>query len=107
MKYQISNEFTKNAQVLKFVEDSANLCKPEKIVWITGDEAQLEELRKDKVIEQSISKDTILNENDILNIETKTSYVCEVCGYVHEGELSDDFICPICGMGKEAFKKSS
>lgn len=47
------------------------------------------------------------NKNDILNIETKTSYVCEVCGYVHEGELSDDFICPICGMGKEAFKKSS
>lgn len=23
-------------------------------------------------------------------------YVCKVCGYVHEGELPDDFICPWC-----------
>ena len=43
----ISNEFTKNKQVLKFVEESANLCKPDKVVWITGDEAQLEELRQE------------------------------------------------------------
>ena len=33
-------------------------------------------------------------------------YVCTVCGYVHktEGELPDDFKCPICGAGKDAFK---
>ncbi len=33
-------------------------------------------------------------------------YICTVCGYVHktEGELPDDFICPICGAGKEAFR---
>ena len=23
-------------------------------------------------------------------------YVCKICGYVHEGELPDDFICPLC-----------
>ncbi len=23
-------------------------------------------------------------------------YVCKICGYVHEGELTDDFICPWC-----------
>ena len=23
-------------------------------------------------------------------------YVCKICGYVHEGELPDDFICPWC-----------
>ncbi len=30
-------------------------------------------------------------------------YVCTVCGYVHKGELPDDFVCPVCGAGKEAF----
>lgn len=33
-------------------------------------------------------------------------YICSVCGYVHktDGELTDDFKCPICGAGKDAFK---
>lgn len=33
-------------------------------------------------------------------------YVCSVCGYVHktDGELPDDFKCPLCGAGKDAFK---
>ena len=33
-------------------------------------------------------------------------YICSVCGYVHktDGELPDDFKCPICGAGKDAFK---
>ncbi len=30
-------------------------------------------------------------------------YVCSVCGYVHKGELPDDFVCPICGAGRDAF----
>lgn len=33
-------------------------------------------------------------------------WVCEVCGYVYEGdELSEDFVCPVCGVGIEEFKK--
>lgn len=31
---------TKNKKVLKFVEDSAALAQPDKIVWIDGSEAQ-------------------------------------------------------------------
>ena len=32
-------------------------------------------------------------------------WVCEVCGYVYEGdELPDDFICPLCKHGKSDFK---
>ena len=35
----------------------------------------------------------------------KKSWVCEICGYVHEGEdLPDDFVCPICKHGKEVFR---
>ena len=33
-------------------------------------------------------------------------WVCEVCGYIYEGdELPDDFICPLCKHGKADFKK--
>lgn len=48
-------------------------------------------------------------------------YVCDVCGYVYDEELGDpengiqagtkwgdlpeDFVCPLCGVGKEDFSK--
>ena len=36
---------------------------------------------------------------------TKKKWVCEVCGYVYEGdEMPDDFICPWCKHGKSDFK---
>lgn len=36
-------------------------------------------------------------------------YVCDVCGYVYDGDLSelpDDWKCPVCGVGKEHFRKA-
>ena len=34
----------------------------------------------------------------------KKSWVCEICGYVHEGdELPEDFVCPVCKHGREVF----
>ena len=36
----------------------------------------------------------------------KTAWVCTICGYVYYGEeLPEDFVCPICGVGKELFQK--
>lgn len=36
----------------------------------------------------------------------KTKYVCQVCGYIYEGDvLPDDFVCPICKQGADKFKK--
>lgn len=35
-----------------------------------------------------------------------TGYVCEICGFIYEGnEVPEDYICPLCKHGKEAFKK--
>ena len=39
-------------------------------------------------------------------------YVCGPCGWVYDEEqegtkfedLADDFVCPICGVGKESFE---
>jgi len=30
---------------------------------------------------------------------------CTVCGYVHEGPLADDFVCPICKQPAKVFKQ--
>lgn len=38
----------------------------------------------------------------------KVRYVCTVCGYVYEGDITqepDDYICPVCGVGKDLFEK--
>ncbi|MBP5527039.1 MAG: flavin reductase [Bacteroidales bacterium] len=36
---------------------------------------------------------------------SKKRWVCEVCGYVYEGdEVPDDFVCPWCKHGKSDFK---
>jgi len=40
-------------------------------------------------------------------------YICDVCGYEYdeakEGkkfeDLPDDYVCPVCGAGKEEFSK--
>jgi rubredoxin len=40
-------------------------------------------------------------------------YVCTICGYVYDDEkeeikfedLPEDWTCPICGVGKDKFKK--
>lgn len=32
-------------------------------------------------------------------------WVCKICGYVHEGEMPDDFICPWCKHPKEDFER--
>ncbi len=36
--------------------------------------------------------------------EGKKGYVCTICGYVHEGELPEDFICPLCKHGVADFE---
>ena len=35
--------------------------------------------------------------------EGKKGYVCTICGYVHEGELPEDFVCPLCKHGASDF----
>ena len=36
----------------------------------------------------------------------KKGFVCKVCGYIYEGDtLPDDFVCPLCKHGVEAFEK--
>ena len=33
----------------------------------------------------------------------KERWVCNICGYIYEGKLPDDFICPVCKHGSADF----
>lgn len=40
-------------------------------------------------------------------MEESVKYICDVCGYVYEGDInseSDDYVCPVCGAGKDVFE---
>ena len=78
---------TTNKNVLKFVDEAVALCKPANVVWITGEEAQLEELRKEALATGELIK---LNEeklpgcylhrsdpNDVARVEGRTFICCD------------------------------
>lgn len=35
----------------------------------------------------------------------KVAYRCKICGYIHEGELPEDFVCPLCKHPASDFEK--
>lgn len=45
------------------------------------------------------------NMQEYVKTTDKPAYKCPVCGYVHEGEMSDDFICPFCEQPGSIFEK--
>ncbi len=76
---------TKNKAVLNWIDEMAAMTTPDKIVWIDGSEAQLEELRKEAVLSGEMIK---LNEeklpgcyyhrtavNDVARVEGRT-FIC-------------------------------
>ncbi|MBQ5799169.1 MAG: phosphoenolpyruvate carboxykinase (GTP) [Oscillospiraceae bacterium] len=78
---------TKNKAVLSWIDEMTAITKPDKIVWITGEEEQLEELRKQAVDEGILIK---LNEkklpgcylhrtdpDDVARVEDRTFICCK------------------------------
>ena len=76
---------TNNAVVKAWLDEMVAMCQPENIVWITGEEAQLEELRAEAVSTGEMIK---LNqeklpgcyyhrtaENDVARVEDRT-FIC-------------------------------
>ena len=49
------------------------------------------------------------HKEELLKLTTakgKTAWICTICGYIYYGdEVPEDFKCPLCGVGKELFKK--
>lgn len=40
-----------------------------------------------------------------VEVKAASAYRCKICGYVHEGELPADFVCPLCKHGASDFEK--
>ncbi|MEG1718759.1 MAG: ferritin family protein [Clostridia bacterium] len=56
-----------------------------------------------KQIVQELIKLINFNENKEKKVMEK--WKCSVCGYIHEGEMTEDFICPRCKQPASVFKK--
>lgn len=44
------------------------------------------------------------------NSDGEEMYVCSICGYIYKGDITkepDDYVCPICGAGKDKFVKKA
>ena len=64
-----------------------------------------------------------LCQDKLLNETNMDKYICVVCGYVYDPELGDpengiapgtafedlpeDWVCPLCGVGKDEFEKEA
>ncbi len=59
--------------------------------------------------EQSENADTDVVEVEVIECEIQTpkyGWRCRMCGFIIEqDELPDDFVCPICGVGKDMFDR--
>ncbi len=43
--------------------------------------------------------------SDAASADADEKWVCEVCGYVYEGALPEDYVCPVCGVGADQFRR--
>lgn len=76
---------TNNKKVLDFIKESADLCKPDSIVWIDGSEEQLDALRKQAIstgeldlLNQDLLPGCVLHRtavNDVARVEHRT-FIC-------------------------------
>ena len=39
------------------------------------------------------------------NMSNTVKYRCSICGYIHEGELTEGFVCPVCRQPASVFEK--
>ena len=51
---------TKNQKVLTWLEEMKALVKPENVVWITGDQTQLDQLTKEAVASASLASAAVI-----------------------------------------------
>lgn len=92
----------------RILEKSKNLSYANTIVTITSalnekSAAQLSDLADELCSEPPSGQNPAVPET---SASEKKKFVCKICGYVYEGdELPEDFICPLCKRGADAFEE--
>lgn len=81
-------EMTKNAKVLRFIDESAALCQPDEIIWIDGSKEQRDALRAEACATGEMIKlnEDLLPEcylhrtavNDVARVEDRTFICCKI-----------------------------
>lgn len=62
-------------------------------------------LSKEETVTYGYYQKNIKPQNPQNSSVPKKGYICQVCGYIYEGDvLPDDYICPVCKHGAEAFR---
>ena len=82
----MTENMTANAKVLRFVDESAALCNPDRIVWIDGSKEQRDALRAEACASGEMIKlnEDLLPEcylhrtavNDVARVEDRTFICC-------------------------------
>ena len=62
-------------------------------------------LSEDEPVTYSYYHANIKPKPQTVEVKSESAYRCKICGYVHEGELPDDFVCPLCKHGASDFEK--
>ena len=102
-------EFYRSSNGLAVLKDCINAC-------ISLDVEEYIDFGTHGMFVCSVSDAVVVSESSSLTYDyyqkyikpmrrAKAHYVCRICGYVYEGdELPDDFICPTCKHGADAFE---
>jgi len=113
---KLSAHNTQAVAGVQIIEDSLGYMVLEKIDTI---ENETHTLFIGRLVEGDVFKDDApmtyayyqKNKEDLRKVSTergKTAWICTACGYIYYGdEVPDDYRCPLCGLGKEYFKKKA
>lgn len=74
--------------------------------FATGVEESKESDKASQSVRKTVAKMLLENQSVVKEEEQeekKMVYECSECGYIHEGELPEFFVCPECGADKEKF----
>ncbi len=105
-----------SANGLYYLTDHANAYISAKVVdsydygthtLFVAEVTEAEKLQDGKSVTYEYYQQNIKPKPQAPKAEEKTveKWVCKVCGYEHEGELPDDFICPWCKHPASDFEK--
>ena len=105
-----------SANGLYYLTDHANAYISAKVVdsydygthtLFVAEVTEAEKLQDSKSVTYEYYQQNIKPKPQAPKAEEKTveKWVCKVCGYEHEGELPDDFICPWCKHPASDFEK--
>ena len=90
--------------MMKMLENSKNLEYAKNTVSILSALKDENISQIDSLADELCVVNSNVEDNELSQVSNK-KYICKICGYVHDGELTEDFVCPICKQPAEKFEE--